>query len=113
MALGPRGAQKVMVTPCCPRHSYPHVNVTNFTSSWKDGLAFNALIHKHRYILQPLASNARHNLEHAFSMAERHLGITPLLDPEGQSPCLIFPPSGHTRGGIRGGTTPEVALDGM
>lgn len=55
MALGPRGAQKVMVTPCCPRRSYPHVNVTNFTSSWKDGLAFNALIHKHRYILQPLA----------------------------------------------------------
>lgn len=54
MALGPRGAQKVMVTPCCPRRSYPHVNVTNFTSSWKDGLAFNALIHKHRYILQPL-----------------------------------------------------------
>ncbi|XP_054490268.2 spectrin beta chain, erythrocytic isoform X2 [Agelaius phoeniceus] len=65
---------------------YPHVNVTNFTSSWKDGLAFNALIHRHRPELvdfQNLTkSNARHNLEHAFSVAERHLGITPLLDPE-------------------------------
>ncbi|NWS64473.1 SPTB1 protein, partial [Chunga burmeisteri] len=65
---------------------YHHVNVTNFTSSWKDGLAFNALIHRHRPELvdfQNLTkSNARHNLEHAFSVAERHLGITPLLDPE-------------------------------
>ncbi|XP_053923064.1 spectrin beta chain, erythrocytic isoform X1 [Cuculus canorus] len=65
---------------------YPHVNITNFTSSWKDGLAFNALIHRHRPELvdfQNLTkSNARHNLEHAFSVAERHLGITSLLDPE-------------------------------
>ncbi|XP_062431896.1 spectrin beta chain, erythrocytic isoform X2 [Rhea pennata] len=65
---------------------YPHVNVNNFTSSWKDGLAFNALIHKHRPELVDFhnltKSNARHNLEHAFSVAERHLGITPLLDPE-------------------------------
>ncbi|KAM4690497.1 spectrin beta chain, erythrocytic [Rhinophrynus dorsalis] len=65
---------------------YPNVNVTNFTSSWKDGLAFNALIHKHRSDLIDFEklkkSNAKHNLENAFNVADRQLGITQLLDPE-------------------------------
>ncbi|XP_046502895.1 spectrin beta chain, erythrocytic [Equus quagga] len=65
---------------------YPQVKVTDFTTSWKDGLAFNALIHKHRPDLIDFDklkdSNARHNLEHAFDVAEHQLGIIPLLDPE-------------------------------
>ncbi|XP_073410266.1 spectrin beta chain, erythrocytic [Dendrobates tinctorius] len=65
---------------------YPNVNITNFTSSWKDGLAFNALIHKHRPDLinfeKLKKSNAKYNLENAFNVADRQLGITQLLDPE-------------------------------
>ncbi|XP_025055994.1 dystrophin isoform X4 [Alligator sinensis] len=67
--------------------SYPQVNVINFTSSWSDGLAFNALIHSHRPDLfdwNSLASQQSviQRLDHAFNVAKRHLGIEKLLDPE-------------------------------
>lgn len=46
-------------------------------------------------------SNARHNLEHAFSVAERHLGITPLLDPEGEA-VAVSPPASVSPGTFLG-----------
>ena len=32
------------------------------------------------------------NLDQAFSVAERDLGVTRLLDPEGMCPCPLLPP---------------------
>ncbi|TNN65913.1 Spectrin beta chain, non-erythrocytic 1 [Liparis tanakae] len=67
---------------------YPEVNIQNFTTCWRDGLAFNALIHRHRPDLiefhKLTRSNATHNLQQAFNIAEQHLGLTKLLDPEGE-----------------------------
>ncbi|XP_018598343.1 spectrin beta chain, non-erythrocytic 4 isoform X2 [Scleropages formosus] len=65
---------------------YPEVNIQNFTSCWRDGLAFNALIHRHRPDLiefhKLTKSNATYNLQQAFNIAEQNLGLTKLLDPE-------------------------------
>ncbi|XP_053333050.1 dystrophin isoform X2 [Clarias gariepinus] len=67
--------------------SYPQVNVVNFSSSWNDGLAFNALIHSHRpelfdWNVVEQMDKAYERLNHAFSISERNLGIDRLLDPE-------------------------------
>ena len=65
---------------------YQNVNVRNFTTSWRDGLAFNALIHKHRSELIEYSklnkNNAAHNLNNAFTIADRKLNISRLLEPE-------------------------------
>ncbi|KAG9346529.1 hypothetical protein JZ751_006840 [Albula glossodonta] len=65
---------------------YPNVNVHNFTTSWRDGLAFNAIVHKHRPDVIEFdtlkRSNAHYNLQNAFNVAEKELGLTKLLDPE-------------------------------
>ncbi|XP_058868085.1 spectrin beta chain, non-erythrocytic 1-like isoform X2 [Acipenser ruthenus] len=65
---------------------YPNVNVHNFTTSWRDGLAFSAIVHKHRSDLIEFdtlkRSNAHYNLQNAFNVAEKELGLTKLLDPE-------------------------------
>jgi hypothetical protein len=66
---------------------YPNVNIHNFSTSWRDGMAFNAILHKHRPDLIDFdklkKSNAHHNLQNAFNLAEQHLGIHKLLDVEG------------------------------
>ncbi|XP_048345233.1 utrophin isoform X2 [Sphaerodactylus townsendi] len=66
--------------------SYSQVNVLNFTTSWSDGLAFNAAIHRHRPELfswdKVTKMSPIERLEHAFNIAKNHLGIEKLLDPE-------------------------------
>jgi spectrin beta len=65
---------------------YNNVNVRNFTTSWRDGLAFNAIIHKHRPDLiqfeKLTKNNPIHNLNNSFNVAEDKLGLTKLLDAE-------------------------------
>lgn len=59
--------------------------------SWKDGLAFCALIHRHRPELIDYSKlhkgDPLHNLNLAFDIAEKYLDIPRMLDPEG----LFFP----------------------
>ncbi|KAM6186049.1 utrophin [Rhynchocyon petersi] len=65
---------------------YSQVNVLNFTTSWTDGLAFNAVLHRHKPDLfswdRVIRMSPIERLEHAFSKAQTHLGIEKLLDPE-------------------------------
>ncbi|XP_026577668.1 plectin isoform X1 [Pseudonaja textilis] len=65
---------------------YQGLRCDNFTSSWRDGRLFNAVIHRHKPMLIDMnkvyhQSNVE-NLEQAFSVAEHDLGVTRLLDPE-------------------------------
>ncbi|KAH1173870.1 hypothetical protein KIL84_017709 [Mauremys mutica] len=65
---------------------YSQVNVLNFTTSWTDGLAFNAVIHRHKPELfswdKVTKLTPTERLEHAFTIAKNHLRIEKLLDPE-------------------------------
>ncbi|XP_072851849.2 utrophin isoform X2 [Pogona vitticeps] len=65
---------------------YSEVNVLNFTTSWADGLAFNAVIHRHKPELfgwnKVVKMTPTERLEHAFNIAKNYLGIEKLLDPE-------------------------------
>jgi len=72
----------------CQRKTAPYknVNVQNFHLSFKDGLAFCALIHRHRPDLidynKLSKDNPLENLNLAFDVAEKHLDIPRMLDPE-------------------------------
>ncbi len=82
-----------LVPPC----SYEEVEVTNFHTSWRDGLALCAIINRHRPDIlnyddcdpeKPLE-----NLATAINVAEKELGITRLVDPEGngdETHCVLY-----------------------
>ncbi|XP_055317105.1 dystonin isoform X42 [Sitodiplosis mosellana] len=65
---------------------YPGVRVNDFTSSWRDGLAFSALVHRNRPDLldwrKARSARPRERLETAFHVVEKEYGVTRLLDPE-------------------------------
>ncbi|NXF65183.1 DYST protein, partial [Ciccaba nigrolineata] len=64
---------------------YAGMRCENFTTCWRDGRLFNAIIHKYRPDLIDMNTVAVQsnlaNLEHAFFVAEK-LGVARLLDPE-------------------------------
>nr|AJG04859.1 alpha actinin [Lumbricus terrestris] len=72
----------------CQRKTAPYknVNVQNFHLSFKDGLAFCALIHRHRPELLDYnklsKDNPLYNLNLAFDVAEKYLDIPRMLDAE-------------------------------
>uniref|UniRef100_A0AAZ3PVD8 Utrophin n=1 Tax=Oncorhynchus tshawytscha TaxID=74940 RepID=A0AAZ3PVD8_ONCTS len=70
----------------CTRSYQDHVNVLNFTTSWADGLAFNAILHRFRPNVlswdRVLSLSPVERLDHAFTVAKDQLAIERLLDPE-------------------------------
>lgn len=79
---------KQMLLDWCRAKTEPYegVDIQNFSSSWKDGIAFCALVHRffpdafEYSILNP--NKPRENFQLAFSTAERLAGCPPLLDAD-------------------------------
>ena len=65
--------------------------MSDFSTSWRDGFAFNAMVNTVRKDLIDMDSlkdkTNRERLAQAFDVADRELGIPLLMDPEGK--CFL------------------------
>merc|ERR1719431_1975569 len=61
---------------------YGNVHISDMSSSFRDGLAFCAIIHNLRNYDDLRCENILENNRLAFDIAERELGVPSLLDPE-------------------------------
>ena len=93
---------------------YPGIVIDDFTSSWRNGRAFLVILHRHKSlnnnfdrfhllmnfqfhfspslidIRQAFRQSNRQNLAQAFQFAEKHYGITQLIDPEGKNSFIFM-----------------------
>ncbi|CAL8260213.1 unnamed protein product, partial [Boreogadus saida] len=78
--------EKLLLWSKTMTENYQGMRCDNFTTSWRDGKLFNAVIHRHQPRLVDMGRVYRQtnleNLEQAFNVAEKDLGVTRLLDPE-------------------------------
>jgi len=87
LARSPTAIKEALLEWCKRQtEGYEHVSITNFSSSWSDGMAFCALIHHfcpNAFDYAKLnPKNRRGNFKLAFTVAEKEADIAPLLDVE-------------------------------